>query len=150
MYPTENEMQSRLLGFYKRAFPSRQSTRISDLTRISDGWENEVYSFTIEYQEAAERKHEDLILRIYPGADAPQKSAREFNAMKQLYEVSFPVPNVSLLELDSSPFGKPAKVIRHLRVSQRRGRQTGHAPRCGRADEAECRPHKKRICASSR
>lgn len=111
---TENEIQSRLLSFYEREFPSRESTQISSLTQITDGWENEVYSFTIEYEEATERKREYLILRIYPGNDAPQKSEREFNAMKQLHEIGFPVPEVLLLELDNSPFGKPFVIMEKI------------------------------------
>ncbi len=113
MSSTEDEIQSRLLSFYEREFPSRENIQISDLTTITDGWENEVYSFTIEYEEAAES--EDLILRIYPGNDAPQKSAREFNAMKQLYEIGFPLPKVLLLELDDSPFGKPFVVMEKIK-----------------------------------
>ena len=107
----EDEIQSRLLNFYERKFPSRENTHIYSLTKITDGWENEVYSFTIGYEEATKRKHEDLILRIYPGNDAPQKSAKEFNAMKKLHEVGFPVPEVFLLELNSSPFGKPFVIM---------------------------------------
>lgn len=117
MYPTENEIQSRLSSFYEREFPSRENIRISDLARISDGWENEIYSFTIEYEEATERKREDLILRIYPGDDAPEKSAREFNAMKQLHEIDFPVAKVLLWELDSSPFGKPFIIMEKINFS---------------------------------
>ena len=107
----EYEIQSRLLNFYESKFPSRENTHIYSLTKITDGWENEVYSFTIGYEEATKRKHEDLILRIYPGNDAPQKSEKEFNAMKKLHEVGFPVPEVFLLELDSSTFGKPFVIM---------------------------------------
>jgi len=111
---TDNEIQSQLLSFYKGKYPSRENTKISSLTQITDGWENEVYSFTIEYGKALERKYEDLILRIYPGNDAPKKSTREFNGMKKLHEVSFPVPEVLLLELDNSPFGKPFVIMEKI------------------------------------
>jgi aminoglycoside phosphotransferase (APT) family kinase protein len=119
---TENDIQNRLLNFYKREFPLRESITISSLTQITDGWENEVYSFTIEYGEATDlpasegkwRKCEDLILRIYPGHDAPQKSEREFNAMKKLHEIGFPVPQVLLLELNNSPFGKPFVIMEKI------------------------------------
>ncbi|MBM3237148.1 phosphotransferase family protein [Candidatus Poribacteria bacterium] len=110
----ENEIQSGLLSFYERKFPSRKNAQVYSLTQITDGWENEVYSFTIEYEETTERKCEELILRIYPGSDAPQKSVREFNAMKKLHEVGFPVPEVFLLELDNSPFGKPFVIMEKI------------------------------------
>ena len=114
MCPTQHEIQSGLLSFYEREFPSRENTRILDLIRISDGWENDVYSFAVEYEEATERKREDLILRIYPGDDAPQKSVREFNALKHLHEIGFPVPQVLLLESDSSYVGKPFVIIEKI------------------------------------
>jgi len=110
----EDEVQSRLLSFYEKRFPSRANIRISALTKISDGWESEVYPFTLEYGEAAERTHEDLILRIYPGDYAPQKAAREFNGMKKLHELGFPVPEVLILELDDSPFGKPFVIMEKI------------------------------------
>ena len=114
MCSPENGIQSRLSSFCEKEFPSRENIRISDLARISEGWENEIYSFTIEYQEATERKREDLILRIYPGDDAAEKSAREFRAMKRLHEIGFPVPEVSLLELDNSPFGRPFVIMEKI------------------------------------
>jgi aminoglycoside phosphotransferase (APT) family kinase protein len=111
MHSTGNQIQSGLLSLCERAFPSREKAQILDLARISDGWETDVYSFTMEYGEAAQRKRENLILRIYPGDDALQKAAAEFKAMKRLYEVGFPVPQVLLLELDAALFGKPFVVM---------------------------------------
>jgi aminoglycoside phosphotransferase (APT) family kinase protein len=110
----ENEIQSKLLSFYQKRFASRENIGISHLTRITDGWENEVYSFTIEYEEAIERTHRDLILRIYPGDGAHQKAAREFNGMKKLHELEFPVPEVLVLGLDDSPFAKPFVIMEKI------------------------------------
>jgi aminoglycoside phosphotransferase (APT) family kinase protein len=111
----ETQIQSRLLSFYQKKFASQESIEVPALTKISDGWENEVYSFAIEYGEAETRTHEDLILRIYPGDYAPQKAAREFNGMKKLYELGFPVPEVLILELGDSPFGKPFVVMEKIK-----------------------------------
>ena len=102
------------MSLFERRFPSRTDIRICDLTGIIGGWENEVYSFTMGYEEAGERRREDLILRIYPGNDAPQKSAREFNVMEQLDEIGFPVPRVLLLGLNDSPFDKPLVVMEKI------------------------------------
>jgi aminoglycoside phosphotransferase (APT) family kinase protein len=110
----ENEIQSRLQSFYENRFASRENIRISALTKISDGWENEVYSFIIEYGQHTDRKHEDLILRIYPGDGAPKKAAKESNGMKELHEFGFPVPEVFILELDDSPFGKPFVIMEKI------------------------------------
>lgn len=114
MCRAEDKIQSGLLSFYQKRFPFRESMRILNLAAISDGWETEVYAFTAQYEEAAERKREDLILRIYPGDDAPQKSTREFNAMKRLHQGGFPVPKVLILELVNSPFGKPFVIMEKI------------------------------------
>jgi aminoglycoside phosphotransferase (APT) family kinase protein len=108
------KIQNRLLSLYERDFPSKEHVRIIDLARISDGWENDVYSFAVESGKANDREREDLILRIYPGDDAPQKSAREFNAMKQLYEIGYPVPQVLLLKTDGALFGKPFVIMERI------------------------------------
>ena len=104
---TINEIQSRLLrlcetkpdrllasGFEGFLLQSTENVQVHDLASISDGWETDVYSFAVEYGKSNERERQDLILRIYPGDDAPQKSAHEFDVMKQLYEVGYPVPQV--------------------------------------------------------
>jgi len=110
----EDEIQSKLLGFYRERFTSWENTRIADFTKISDGWENEVYSFTVEYGEAGETRHEDLILRIYPGDGAPRKATREFDGMKKLHELGFPVPEVLVLEMDDSPFSNPFVIMEKI------------------------------------
>jgi aminoglycoside phosphotransferase (APT) family kinase protein len=108
---TRDEIQSGLLSLYEKA---KERAQIVDLARISDGWENDVYSFALEYEQVDGRQREDLILRIYPGDDAPQKSAREFDAMKQLYTVGYPVPQVLQLEADGALLGKPFVIMERI------------------------------------
>jgi aminoglycoside phosphotransferase (APT) family kinase protein len=114
MCPTETEIQGGLLSLYEKALPYKRHKRIVDLVRIADGWETDVYSFALQYQAATGQSRLDLILRIYPGADALEKSAREFHAMRQLYQVDFPVPQVLLLEQDTSYFGKPCVIMERI------------------------------------
>ena len=118
----EDEILNALMRLWEDQFPARENIRIQDLMRISDGWENDVYAFTVEYEDAAGQTREDLILRIYPGDDARQKSAREFHTMKRLHGVGFPVPEVLLLACDNSPFGKPCIVMEKIQ-----GRSMGEA-----------------------
>jgi aminoglycoside phosphotransferase (APT) family kinase protein len=103
----DNEIQSNLLSYIRQTNPIKQ---ISNLTKITSGWENEVYSFTAEYSD----RKTDLILRIYPGDHAEWKSEREFNGIKRLYEVGFPVPKVHALEHDLSIFGKPVIIMEKI------------------------------------
>jgi aminoglycoside phosphotransferase (APT) family kinase protein len=128
LFPVEDEIQSGLLSFYEKKSklgggreakdvseaPLWKSIEISNFTKISDGWENEVYSFILGYEGTAGRKFSSLILRIYPGDNAHQKAAREFNGMKRLYELGFPVPEVLVLELDDSLFGKPFVIMEKI------------------------------------
>jgi len=114
MDATENDIQSRLLSFYEKEYPTRENTRIFNLTRISDGWENDVYSFTMHYEGGARQTYEDRILRIYPGDDATKKSAHEFATMKRLHAVGYPVPEVLLLKSDSSHLGKPFVIMEKI------------------------------------
>ena len=109
-----DDVQSRLQAYYARAFPARQGVQVSDLARISAGWESDMYSFTVEYGPAGERRREELILRIYPGSDAHDKSAREFHGMSQLHRVGYPVPQVLILERENSPFGKPFVIMERI------------------------------------
>jgi len=109
-----NSVQNRLQSFYREKFPSRVNARIFNIREITEGWETEIYSFTVEFDEGTERKREDQILRIYPGNDALQKAAREFNVMKKLHELGFTVPFVSVLQSDNSPFEKPFIIMEKI------------------------------------
>jgi aminoglycoside phosphotransferase (APT) family kinase protein len=110
----ENDIQSKLLNFYEKRKIYSGSIEIVDLSKISDGWENEVYSFTIERGEAAKKSREDLILRIYPGDGALEKAEKEFNGMKKVHELGFPVPEVLILELDDSHLGRPFVIMEKI------------------------------------
>jgi len=111
---SENEIQGKLLTLCQKEFPSRENLGIVSLSRIGDGWENDVYSFRMEYEKGGQPESQDLILRIYPGDDAHEKSAREFNVMKRLHEATFPVPEVLLLGSDDIPFGKPFVIMEKI------------------------------------
>lgn len=108
------DIQKRLVNYFERKSPTRENIRISNLKRISDGWENDVYLFTIKYVEGSKQSSEKLVLRVYPGDNSIQKSEREFKAMKRLYEADFPVPEVLILELDISYLGKPFVIMEKI------------------------------------
>jgi aminoglycoside phosphotransferase (APT) family kinase protein len=116
------DMQRRLQIYCEHAFPAKQGVRVSDLTSISAGWESDIYSFDVEHGSAENRWREALVLRIYPGDDAYEKSAREFHGMRQLHTAGYPVPQVLILERDNSPFdtaqgrpfGKPFVIMERI------------------------------------
>jgi aminoglycoside phosphotransferase (APT) family kinase protein len=107
-------MQNKLQDYYTATFPDRVAAQVGDLTVISNGWESDVYGFTVEYGPASERRSEALVLRIYPGDDAYHKSEREFRGMRRLYEAGYPVPQVYALERENSPFGRPLVIMERI------------------------------------
>lgn len=109
-----NDVQSCLQAFYARNFPAMRGVRVSDVTSISAGWESDMYSFAVEYGPVGERQREQLILRVYPGDDAHDKSAHEFQGMSQLYKAGYPVPQVLVLEHEDSPLGQPFVIMEKI------------------------------------
>jgi aminoglycoside phosphotransferase (APT) family kinase protein len=111
---TEDAIQSGLRRLYRGSTPSVENVQIRDLVQIGDGWENDVYSFVMERGRADGRQCEHLILRIYPGEDAQEKSAREYHAMKKLYAAGYPVPQVLLLKTDGTWLSRPFVIMEQI------------------------------------
>tara|TARA_B100000809_G_C14779626_1_gene402453 strand:+ start:55 stop:429 length:375 start_codon:yes stop_codon:yes gene_type:complete len=105
------EMQAQLQSYIEANLTDLVDTSVSDLASMSAGWECDIYSFVLEHGKSDSRNNLDLILRIYPGDDAYEKSAREFGGMRLLHEVEYPVPLVKTLEQDDSPFEKPFVIM---------------------------------------
>ncbi len=103
-----------LQSYFPSAFPDRIDPQVTGLERLSGGWESDVYAFTAEWGPPGLRQREDLVLRIYPGADAYEKSANEFRNLSLLRRASYPVPRVDCLERDHSPFGQPFIIMERI------------------------------------
>ena len=88
------------------------SGRVVELERISDGWENDVYTFALEG--GAEASRSELILRMYPGEGAEATSSREYRVLRWLQEASYPVPRVLAFEASDSPLGKPFVIMQKI------------------------------------
>ena len=89
---------------------------ISDLKSLNNGWESDVYSFTLGYTDKGVVCQRKMILRAYTGKDVPlfpNKPLHEFNVLRQLYTDGYPVPEVYLLECDTCYLGS-AFVIMEL------------------------------------
>ncbi len=88
--------------------------RVTSFESLSAGWESDVYAFDLEHGPAAERRHDELILRVYPGDDATDKSAREFRGLRQLHRLGYPVPMVWALESDGASLGRPFVIMERI------------------------------------
>ncbi|MGC9348451.1 MAG: phosphotransferase family protein [Anaerolineae bacterium] len=103
-----------LQTYVKAVFPDRDQAQVADLHEISVGWESDVFAFDLVSGPSGDRAREPMILRVYPGVDAWEKSAREYDGLKRLLGVGYPVPRVFHLARESSPFGRPFLIMERV------------------------------------
>ena len=103
-----------LQSYFAAAFPERAAPVVADLVSLNVGWESDVYAFTAVWGPPAQRVRAALILRIYPGNDAYEKSGKEYDALALLRSAGYPVPRVDRLEREASPFGKPFLIMERV------------------------------------
>ena len=109
-----------LRKYLSEEYPDRRNTVVYDVQGIADGWETEVFAFTLSFEENDKAVTRDYILRVYPGERSSEKATREFGAMRTLFESGYPVPRVYLLETDIATLGAPFVVMQKID-----GRQLG-------------------------
>jgi aminoglycoside phosphotransferase (APT) family kinase protein len=110
----EREIPERLLGFLNANLPARENLQLSDLLKIGNGWETDVFTVMLSYDLDRQRRYEQRILRIYPGSDGVGKSAKEFKAMRRLREMGYPVPQVFVLEETGAALGRPFMLMEKI------------------------------------
>jgi len=107
-------IKNQLELYLARKFPDRSDLKVKDFQEIISGWESEMYSCELSYESLHGQHQEKLVLRIYPGDDAYEKSANEYFNMLKLHEAGYPVPHVKLLERDASPFERPFVLMEYI------------------------------------
>jgi len=108
-------MDSSILQSYlQRKYPQRRNLRISNLVDITSGWETEIRSFDLEWEESNETIMDSLVIRIFPGKGVDGKARKEFTFMKELRNLNYPVPTVHILETDSSIIGHPFIIMERI------------------------------------
>ena len=83
--PSLAEIQSGLQTYCEQLFPEKQNLQVQNLISLNVGWESIIYRFDLHSDLTSLRQSETLILRIYPGSDAIEKSQREFEGLQHLY-----------------------------------------------------------------
>ena len=107
-------LQNQLEDYLVAALSGKSAVRVTDCANLSVGWESDVFAFTLHFEEGGVPHEEALVLRIYPGKLAWDKSAHEFNGLTLLFQSGYPVPQVWLLEREHSPFGKPFLIMERV------------------------------------
>lgn len=86
---------------------------MDDLSRITTGWETDIYAFTLRHGPTLERS-EPMLVRLYSGEDAPEKAERECAAMRALYGAGYPVPHIWMVEAATAPLGAPFLLMERI------------------------------------
>ncbi|MFX0151961.1 MAG: hypothetical protein ACFFAJ_14320, partial [Candidatus Hodarchaeota archaeon] len=75
----KRNMEEEILAYYELFYPDVMNAdlEMEEFINITDGWETEVFSFKLKSKLNKLPTPKHLILRIYPGKDAYEKSARE-------------------------------------------------------------------------
>ncbi|MCC6458218.1 MAG: phosphotransferase [Caldilineaceae bacterium] len=86
-----------------------QAVQVTRLTRLSNGWESDVYAF-----EAPAWRAGEYVLRLYFGADAGPKALGEYRALTLLVSGGYPVPQVELVEPVPDALGRAFLVMQRI------------------------------------
>ena len=105
---------SNLLEYLKKKYPQRKDLKILNLKNITSGWETEIRSFDLEWEESNEVILNPLVIRIFPGNRVEEKAKKEFTFMKELHNLNYPVPTVYLFETDYSIIGHPFIIMERI------------------------------------
>lgn len=104
-----------LTEYYNRCYPDRANQAISEVKDITSGWEAELYSFVVEFEEEGRKLREERVARVYLGNAATRKATGEFKVISGLSEVGYPVPKVYHLETEGSILGGPFIIMERVR-----------------------------------
>ena len=87
---------------------------VTDLNEINMGWETELFTFQHRFNEDNHQRAEDLVLRVFSGESAANKAVKEFNLMKKLLMVGYPVPPVYHIDESGDVIGKPFIIMKRI------------------------------------
>jgi aminoglycoside phosphotransferase (APT) family kinase protein len=104
--------------------------RISNFMRIGGGLSNDIYSLSLNYTVGGTAQQRNLVLKTYLENIDPvlkayihnediRKCVKEFQALRSLGRIGFPVPEVYLCECDSRFIGYPFIIMQKEEVVQK-------------------------------
>jgi aminoglycoside phosphotransferase (APT) family kinase protein len=106
------------------------SIRVSNILKIGGGFWSDVFSISLSYMDGGIPQRRSLVLKTYLVNIDPvlkayvhdedlRKCEREFQALKSLGRIDFPVPEVYLCENDSRFLGYPFIIMQKEEVAQK-------------------------------
>jgi aminoglycoside phosphotransferase (APT) family kinase protein len=107
-------LQGELQDYFARLSPALLHPRVDPPVRLAASWGSELLLFALESGPPAQRRREELILRLYAGDDAPARAAHDLRTLTLLRDAHYPVPGVRAAELSASPLGSPFVVMERI------------------------------------
>ncbi|MBD3172702.1 phosphotransferase [Candidatus Bathyarchaeota archaeon] len=83
---------------------------VIDLEEVNLGWETELFTF----RSNGRGEQRNLVLRVFSGDQADEKVVKEYNLMRKLGEVGYPVPSVYHLDASAEVIGKPFIIMERV------------------------------------
>lgn len=102
------------LSLYTPLFPQRERVRVTTVADISTGWEGDLFSLTLDYEEGQVQKTAEVVLKLYYGQDGIQKADREWYCLRGMSGIGYPVPRPLFAVLHASPFGRPGVAMEKI------------------------------------
>jgi len=116
-----DEIARRLQAYYERNLPIEAGVRVDEIETLPGGWESNLYAFTLEHGAAGERAGEKLVLRLYSGSGAREKSAHEPQRLPDPVKEQSPEHVGHLLGRIGRPLLQPPGEQTKQRTSQKVG-----------------------------
>ncbi len=118
------------IGISKLIPKAAHSIRVSNVLKIGGGFWSDVFSISLTYMDGSTPQQRNLVLKTYLVNLDPvlkayvhdedlRKCEREFQALKSLNRIDFPVPEVYLCENDSRFLGHPFIIMQKEEVTQK-------------------------------
>jgi aminoglycoside phosphotransferase (APT) family kinase protein len=111
---TVREVRRALQESYGSGEIGDETLQVSEVTLLGTGYEADVFAFSLAADGEDAGKAQDLVLRVYAGEGAAEKSACEFAAMGRLREAGYPVPRVLAHSRGRSSLGRPWVIMERI------------------------------------
>ena len=110
-----DEIREALAAYYQSKLSPDQPVQITEIERVGEGNQREMYYFTGVEDKGRATYHQPLILRLYDGARAEYDADYEYNVIEKLGRSTLPVPKVFELETDGKHLGKPFVIMERVK-----------------------------------
>lgn len=107
-------ISEQLTQYIAEQYSNSTNVSISNLAEINMGWETELFTLEINYEEDGVHHVENRVLRIFSGESAGNKVKKEYQLMEALFKASYPVPEVYDYDIKGDVIGKPFILMRRI------------------------------------